>query len=297
MTTRILKKCRKCGMLNRWSKRNNICVWCKNTTYDEIEFQDYTEDEKELVISVENELLYILDKSFNEIKPTEDDYFGSIEMCDYLKKKYNLDDTVYELAGMINLNLTRCEHSKFVPEFGNSNVRITGITLADGRLFNYRLVYYENHAEDEYPDYKKLSAESIEVIETDITAKLNEIITAVIKFKPCSTGAVDLDDPTSDFDFSLEEMEKARTKSVNYVKSLRDRIKANEARNKWVEENTKPIKNTDPNYIESAECPNCHKKSVYRISDIKRGASIGFFGLFSKNIGKTMECRSCGYKW
>lgn len=243
MTTRILKKCTKCGMLNRWSKRNNICMWCKNTTYDEIEFQDYMEDEKELVISVENELLYILDKSFNEIKPTEDDYFGSIEMCDYLKKKYNLDDTVYELVGMINGNLTNCEHSKFIPEFGNINARITGITLADGRLFNYSLVYYKIDTQGEYPDYKKLSAESIEVIETDITAKLNEIITAVIKFKPCSTGAMDFDYPTRDFDFSLEEMEKARTKCVNYVKPLRDKAKANEARNKWVEENTKPIKN------------------------------------------------------
>ena len=297
MATRILKKCTKCGTLNRWNDRNNFCILCKNTSYAEIEFQDYTEDEKELIISIENELFYILNKAFNEIKPTENDYFGSIEMCDYLKKKYKLDNTVYELAGMINNNINYCEHAKYVPEFGKTNNRITGITLADGRLFNYGLVYYKIDTEDEYPCYKELSAENIEEIEADITAKLNEIITTIIKFKPCSTGAVLFDEPTVDFDFTLEEMEQARTKCINYVKPLRDKTKVNEARNRWVEENTKPIKNTDPNYIESAECPNCHKKSVYRISDIKRGASIGFFGLFSKNIGKTMECRSCGYKW
>lgn len=284
-------------MLNRWSELSNSCLMCKNTTYNEIEYQDYTEEEKDLIISIEDELFYILNKTFNEIKPKEDDYFGSIEMCDYLKKKYKLDDTVYELAGMINKSIFCCEHANFVTEYGRTNERTSGIILADGRLFSYPLVYYTSHIKNEYPDYKKLSDENIEAIETDITAKLNEIISAVIKFKPCSTGKMDADYPSFDFDFSLDEMKQARTKCVNYVKPQRDKQKANEARNRWVEENTKPLKNTDPNYVESAECPNCHKKSVYRISDIKRGASIGFFGLFSKNIGKTMECRSCGYKW
>ena len=49
--------------------------------------------------------------------------------------------------------------------------------------------------------------------------------------------------------------------------------------------------------IMGAKCPNCGKETVRKISSIKRAASIGFFGKFSTNIAKTMECASCGYKW
>ena len=44
-------------------------------------------------------------------------------------------------------------------------------------------------------------------------------------------------------------------------------------------------------------CPTCGSTNVQKISRTKRVASILGFGILSKNIGKTFECRSCGYKW
>ena len=45
------------------------------------------------------------------------------------------------------------------------------------------------------------------------------------------------------------------------------------------------------------KCPNCGSISIGKISNLNRAVSIGFFGLASSKIGKTMQCRSCGYKW
>lgn len=52
-----------------------------------------------------------------------------------------------------------------------------------------------------------------------------------------------------------------------------------------------------PNQIKGTKCPNCGKETVLKITNLNRGISIGLFGMFSSKIGKTMECKSCGYKW
>ena len=220
-------------------------------------------------------------------------------MCDYLKEKYSLDNTVYELAGLIHTNIYWLEHAKYIPEYESlvGNFSRTGIKLDDGRDFSYSLYYYSLTLEHEYPSYMKLSEKDINNLKQNIRGELINIINLVTKFKPASTGRSDTDSDSPDFDYCLEDIQKARAHIINLVNSKKEQIRARETRKQLVESLTEPIKNTDPNYIETAECPNCHKKSVYRISDMKRGASIGFFGLFSKNIGKTMECRSCGYKW
>lgn len=44
-------------------------------------------------------------------------------------------------------------------------------------------------------------------------------------------------------------------------------------------------------------CPNCDSLLVQPIRAKKRFFSVGFFGLASDTIGKTMECLSCKYKW
>ena len=54
---------------------------------------------------------------------------------------------------------------------------------------------------------------------------------------------------------------------------------------------------SNPNYVKGAVCPNCGSHSVKKISGLKSIASVSLFGLASKNIGKTMECTHCGYKW
>lgn len=45
------------------------------------------------------------------------------------------------------------------------------------------------------------------------------------------------------------------------------------------------------------KCPTCGSTNIKKISGTKRFVSTGLFGLASSNIGKTMECKNCGYKW
>lgn len=50
----------------------------------------------------------------------------------------------------------------------------------------------------------------------------------------------------------------------------------------------------NPNNI---HCPTCGSNKIEKISGVSRAASVGVFGLASSKIGKTFECKSCGYKW
>ena len=45
------------------------------------------------------------------------------------------------------------------------------------------------------------------------------------------------------------------------------------------------------------KCPTCGSTNVQKISAGSRWLSTGLFGLGSSKVGKTMECRNCGYKW
>lgn len=45
------------------------------------------------------------------------------------------------------------------------------------------------------------------------------------------------------------------------------------------------------------KCPTCNSTNIRKISSTKKAASIIGFGLLSNNIGKTYECKNCGYKW
>lgn len=44
-------------------------------------------------------------------------------------------------------------------------------------------------------------------------------------------------------------------------------------------------------------CPHCHSSNIKPISGLNRGASIAVWGVFSKKINKSFECKSCGYTW
>lgn len=45
------------------------------------------------------------------------------------------------------------------------------------------------------------------------------------------------------------------------------------------------------------KCPTCGSTDVQLISTASRLGSALLFGLGSSKIGKTMECKNCGYKW
>ena len=44
-------------------------------------------------------------------------------------------------------------------------------------------------------------------------------------------------------------------------------------------------------------CPSCKSTDVKRLDAIDRTISVGLMGLGSKKIGKSFECRHCGYTW
>ncbi|WWR16819.1 hypothetical protein V1224_05135 [Lachnospiraceae bacterium JLR.KK008] len=44
-------------------------------------------------------------------------------------------------------------------------------------------------------------------------------------------------------------------------------------------------------------CPHCKSTNIKPISTINRGASIAMWGMFSKKINKSFECKNCGYTW
>ena len=45
------------------------------------------------------------------------------------------------------------------------------------------------------------------------------------------------------------------------------------------------------------KCPTCGSTNIKDISTLNRAVSVGMFGLASSKIGKTKECKDCGYKW
>ena len=45
------------------------------------------------------------------------------------------------------------------------------------------------------------------------------------------------------------------------------------------------------------KCPTCGSTDIKKISGTKRWLTTGVFGLASSDVGKTMECNSCGAKW
>lgn len=62
--------------------------------------------------------------------------------------------------------------------------------------------------------------------------------------------------------------------------------------------NEKPITTiSSPQTQNIPKCPTCGSTNISKISDTKRFVTTGLFGLASSNIGKTMECKNCGYKW
>lgn len=44
-------------------------------------------------------------------------------------------------------------------------------------------------------------------------------------------------------------------------------------------------------------CPTCGSPDIQKISGTKRWVTTGLFGVASGDLGKTMFCRNCGYKW
>ena len=45
------------------------------------------------------------------------------------------------------------------------------------------------------------------------------------------------------------------------------------------------------------KCPTCGSTNIEKISAGKKAIGFVAVGVFSSNLGKTMHCKNCGYKW
>ena len=67
-----------------------------------------------------------------------------------------------------------------------------------------------------------------------------------------------------------------------------------------VEKHNKPTTSSNSSSIPTSskpKCPTCGSTNIKDISTLNRAVSVGMFGLASSKIGKTKECKDCGYKW
>ena len=84
-----------------------------------------------------------------------------------------------------------------------------------------------------------------------------------------------------------------------YIVGDADKVKKFEERHK--DERARMHKSETTNVSSEPQCipkcPTCGSTNVQRISTASRLGSTLFWGLASDKIGKTMECKNCGYKW
>lgn len=65
-------------------------------------------------------------------------------------------------------------------------------------------------------------------------------------------------------------------------------------------EQTKGLQYQSTQRIQSSntpKCPTCGSTNIKKISATKRWVGTGLFGIASSDMGKTMQCENCGYKW
>lgn len=94
-----------------------------------------------------------------------------------------------------------------------------------------------------------------------------------------------------------EEMEFGQCKNCGYgLKKVEDVKKvAHPELNPML--NNKHVIGYTSNSGNKPKCPTCQSTNVSKISGVKRWLTTGLFGLASSDIGKTMKCNNCGYKW
>lgn len=49
--------------------------------------------------------------------------------------------------------------------------------------------------------------------------------------------------------------------------------------------------------LNKPKCPTCNSTNVKKIGGLERAGSVYMFGIFSKKINKSFECKNCGYTW
>ena len=65
----------------------------------------------------------------------------------------------------------------------------------------------------------------------------------------------------------------------------------------FISHSNSTVSTPQPTPQNTPKCPTCGSTNVEKISTAKKAFGFAMVGLFSSNLGKTMHCRNCGYKW
>ena len=91
----------------------------------------------------------------------------------------------------------------------------------------------------------------------------------------------------SDFILQMDNLKKTDVIDFNLKLS---QLKANTT-------TSTPSVTPTPSQSNIPKCPTCGSTNIKKISGTKKWVSTGLFGLASSDLGKTMQCNSCGAKW
>ena len=114
--------------------------------------------------------------------------------------------------------------------------------------------------------------------------------------KDCGQKLIDINLSKEDFDIIT-----SISKDITFLESMINlketdpiefQLKLNQFKTQLQQQESSKIQNdTTP------RCPHCHSTNIKSISGLNRGASIAMWGIFSKKINKSFECKNCGYTW
>ena len=232
----------------------------------------------------DREVMYLLNNAFNEMSPTMEEDKGSYDLSLYVQNKYKIDDnTLDEICGYINFEMSSLDHSEML--FGNR--RSDPMLTSAGKKLRYSSYKYVDEKKDSKVTWDEYDEN---YFNTNMSVELKECIKYMIN---------EANEKEKKYDYfakcTMDELKAAKIKEDNTerIKALKDK----ELRDKVVDYIVNTPLPSNPNYVKGAVCPNCGSHSVKKISGLKSIASVSLFGLASKNIGKTMECTHCGYKW
>lgn len=95
------------------------------------------------------------------------------------------------------------------------------------------------------------------------------------------------DEDKKNLESLLQEPDAFGQPKINTVNSFAERYLAGKLNISYNPQNEKSI----------PKCPTCGSANINKISGAKKAAGFLAVGVFSSNLGKTMECKNCGYKW
>lgn len=100
-----------------------------------------------------------------------------------------------------------------------------------------------------------------------------------------------------DFARHMSEYETKINDWEGYKTNVKNELKEHYAALEKILEKYGTIDPKQMPFNNSPKCPACGSTNVVKISTTKKIVSVELVGLASSNIGKQMECKSCGYKF